>query len=94
MKHRTAATALNFVIPGAGLWYLGLTKAGILNLLVAVLVPTVIGMFWPGEHVLYILLAVAAGSAGFAHAAASRTASAADNSDGSSDGSMSGNTAT
>lgn len=90
MKHRTIATALNFVIPGAGLWYLGLKKAGILNLLVAILIPTVIGMFWPGEHVLYVLLAVAAGSAGFAHAAGSRTASAAE----SSDGSMSGNAAT
>ncbi|MEQ9409098.1 MAG: hypothetical protein RIK87_15290 [Fuerstiella sp.] len=71
MKRRTIATALNFVVPGAGLWYLGRIRSGVLNLLVAILVPVAVGILVSSEttYSLYAVLAVAAGSAGFAHAA-------------------------
>lgn len=72
MKRRSVATALNFIVPGAGLWYLNRVRSAIVNLLVAVAVPAVIGTIWQSEHVLYVFLAIAAGSAGYAHAAGTR----------------------
>jgi hypothetical protein len=72
MKKSTVAAALNFVIPGAGLWYLGRKFWAFANLLGAMaLVPgiTAAGQF--GEQIHYVMLAVAAGSAGLAHAVAS-----------------------
>jgi len=71
MKSSKTAMLLNFVIPGAGLWYLGMTRGALLNLVVAMLIP-MCGFFWLSEHVHYLFLAVAAGSAGLAHAVASQ----------------------
>lgn len=68
MVNRTLPVVMNAVIPGSGLWYLGLRRMAVINLLAAVLIPLV-GMFWLSEHVHYLFLGVAAGSAGAAHAA-------------------------
>ncbi len=67
MTRRTIATCLNFVLPGAGLWYLEHPIMGAANLLIAIAAP-VVGLLVIPEHAHYALLAVAAGSAGFAHA--------------------------
>ncbi|MCA9084578.1 MAG: hypothetical protein KDA81_11010 [Planctomycetaceae bacterium] len=72
MRRRTIATVLNFVVPGTGLWYLGKVGFGCLNFLIALLVPA-LALYFGGEHAHYIFLAIAAGSAGFAHALATRT---------------------
>jgi hypothetical protein len=69
VKSTKTAVALNFLIPGAGLWYLGLHWMALANFLVALTFP-LIGLFWWSEHVHYLFLAIAAGSAGLAHAAA------------------------
>lgn len=68
MKRRTIATILNFVLPGAGLWYLDRKKSAGVNLVLAILIPALGSMPWSGEHAHYFFLAVAAGSAGYAHA--------------------------
>ena len=71
MKRSTVAAVLNFVIPGAGFWYLGRGLWGVLNLLGATALVfgiTALGQF--SEQIHYVILAVAAGSAGLAHAAA------------------------
>lgn len=73
MKRRTLPIVLNAVIPGAGLWYLGFAGMAIANLSLAVLIPLV-GSFWFSEHVHWLFLAVAAGSAGVAHAMADQQA--------------------
>ena len=65
MKRSTKASLLNFILPGAGLWYCHLRRLAIANLLFAVVVPVV--AFSTGfltEHVHWIILAIAAGSAG------------------------------
>jgi hypothetical protein len=61
---------LNFVLPGAGLWYLGRSKSAVINLLVALIVPAGALVMQSG-YLHYIVLAIAAGSAGYAHAVAS-----------------------
>jgi len=66
MTRRTIATCLNFVLPGAGLWYLSHPAVGFVNLLIAIAAPAIGLVLFP-EHAHYALLAVAAGSAGFAH---------------------------
>ena len=73
MKHPAIATLLNFVIPGAGLWYLGYRGWGMLNLLVATAIVLGTATLVPGlfnEHMHYVIFAVAAGSAGLAHSMA------------------------
>ena len=73
MKKSTVAAVLNFVIPGAGLWYLGRRSWAAGNLLGATVL--VLGITTAGqlsEQVHYVILAVAAGSAGLAHAVGSR----------------------
>lgn len=71
MKKSTVAATLNFVIPGAGLWYLGRCAWGVVNLLVATATVVLAGFSPVGEHLHYVILAVAAGSTGTAHTAAS-----------------------
>ena len=70
MKSQRVATLLNFLVPGAGLWYLGRSEFAISNALTAFAV-----LFaWTGwveggmESIHYAILAIAAGSAGIAHA--------------------------
>ncbi len=73
MKKSTIAAVLNFVIPGAGLWYLGRRSWAAANVLGATAL--VLGITATGqlsEQIHYVILAVAAGSAGLAHAAGSR----------------------
>ncbi len=73
MKKSTVAAVLNFVIPGAGLWYLGRRSWAAANLLGATVL--VLGITAAGqlsEQVHYVILAIAAGSAGLAHAVALR----------------------
>ena len=69
MKRATKAAILSLVIPGTGLWYSGHGRLGIINLLIALCLPAagfVTGFM--AEHVHYVFLAIAAGSAGLAHA--------------------------
>ena len=69
MKRSTKASLLSFVLPGAGLWYCGWRKSAIVNFLLAAVVP-IVGLTtdFLSEHIQWIFLAVAAGSAGIAHA--------------------------
>jgi hypothetical protein len=68
MKHSTKASLLSLILPGAGLWYCGLRKLAVFNLLLAVAVPAFgFSLGFLSEHVLWIFLAIAAGSAGYAH---------------------------
>ena len=69
MKRSTKAAAFSFAIPGAGLWYLREPRHAIVNLAVAVGL-TAIVVATGHEHLHWGLLAIAAGSSGYAHAAA------------------------
>ena len=63
---------LNFVLPGAGLLWVGRNIDAFINLLIAVIAPLLwFGMIGP-DSIHYAFLAVAAGSAGYAHAVATR----------------------
>ena len=74
MKSPQLAAFLSFVLPGAGLWYIGRTGLGFANLTLAIAVPVIwLDSVMNGiESVHYVALAIAAGSAGFAHALAGR----------------------
>ena len=69
MTRSTTATLLSFVLPGAGLWYLGRHRKAVVNFVAAVLA-SIAGLLWANEHVHYVILGIAAGSAGYAHATA------------------------
>lgn len=72
MKKSTIAAVTSLVIPGAGLWYLGKRAMGMVNLLVATAVIVLLtGVV--SDQIHYVILAVAAGSAGLAHAIGSRS---------------------
>ena len=72
MKRSTLAAALSLVVPGAGLWYCGRRGMAAFNLLIAVAVPLA-GIYagFVAEYILWVFLAIAAGSAGLAHSQAS-----------------------
>ena len=74
MKRSSIAAMLSLVLPGAGLWYSGRPGLGLANLLLAVGLP-VAGLMtgFVAEHILWVFLAIAAGSAGLAHAMTSRS---------------------
>lgn len=73
MKNSTIATALNFILPGSGLWYDGKRSWGVVNFLIATVIVAVLACHpLSEERIHYVILAVAAGSAGLAHSAASR----------------------
>ncbi|NQV22949.1 MAG: hypothetical protein HQ518_01165 [Rhodopirellula sp.] len=69
MKNRTIAATLNFFAPGVGLWYLGKHRWAVGNLIAATgLVLSAGGVESIAERIHYVILGVAAGSAGLAHA--------------------------
>jgi hypothetical protein len=69
MKKANIAAALSFVVPGAGLWFLGKPLWAVVNLLVAAGLVLLLSGFEPAnERIHYVILAVAAGSSGLAHA--------------------------
>ena len=71
MRHTTKASLLSFVLPGAGLWYCHRRKLAVVNLLLAIAVPVVgFSTGFLSEHIHWVILAIAAGSAGLAHAIA------------------------
>jgi TM2 domain-containing membrane protein YozV len=79
MKKSTIAALMSLVIPGAGLFYCGRVRSGLVNIVVALVVPlVVVWAGFPGEHVLWLILAIAAGSAGLAHATALKLSSASE----------------
>jgi len=69
MKRSAKAAILSFILPGAGLWYSGWRKSAVVNFLLAAAIP-VVGLTtgFLDEHIQWVFLAVAAGSAGIAHA--------------------------
>jgi hypothetical protein len=77
MKRPWLAFVFSLLIPGAGLAYLGKWKWALLNF-VLVQVPILLIVLKPipslSEHIHYILLALAAGSAGVAQSARSNAA--------------------
>lgn len=74
MKSPRIAAVLNFLIPGAGMLYIGHQRLAVANFLVAVAVPWIwLSLVVDGvENVHYVILGIAAGSAGFAHALAGK----------------------
>ncbi|MBX3444578.1 MAG: hypothetical protein KF774_19410 [Planctomyces sp.] len=80
------AAALNFILPGAGLWRLGARSLAVLNFL-AVIALAVVAWLYGGsalsENIHYVLLFLAAASAGLAHAAAMKAAASGPASSGS-----------
>ena len=80
MKSPVIAAVLNFVIPGAGLIYVGRMYAAAANFAVAVIAPfTWVTFVEDGfDTVPLLTLAIAAGSAGFAHAAAGQSNAASE----------------
>jgi hypothetical protein len=69
----TIAAILSFVLPGAGLWYVGRRALAIANLVVATLALTACWLAGSGaviDHIHYVALVIAAASAGLAHAVA------------------------
>lgn len=74
MKSPVIAAVLNFILPGAGLLYIGRILAAAINLGIAIVVPFAwVAAIKDGfDSVHFVTLAIAAGSAGFAHAMAGR----------------------
>lgn len=69
MKQSTKAALLSLIIPGAGLWYCGRRGLAVVNFLLAVAIPAIgLTMGFLAEHIQWVFLAIAAGSAGLAHA--------------------------
>ena len=69
MKHSTKAALFSLVIPGAGLWYCRRRGLAVANFLLAAAVPIVgFAMGFLSEHIQWVFLAIASGSAGLAHA--------------------------
>ena len=74
MKSPRIATVLNFVLPGAGFLYLGRIWFAVANFVLAIGIPVLwtVGTKDGTDFLHYIALAIAAGSAGFAHSVAVR----------------------
>ena len=74
MKSPALAAILNFLLPGAGLVYLGRLRAAIANFALALVGPLAwVALIESGfETAHFVALAIAAGSAGFAHAMAGK----------------------
>lgn len=75
MKNPWLAFTLSFILPGAGLWYLGQWSRGAINLGTVIMIGLAT-LYLPNEvfdkTVHYILFGCAVGSGGLAHALASR----------------------
>ena len=72
MTRPPVAFLLSFAVPGLGLLYLGRWAAAAVNLAIAIAIPLLVLWIWPAralDFLHYVLLAIAAGSAGAAHAA-------------------------
>lgn len=69
MSKTIIATVMNFLVPGAGLLYLGRALIGLINFIIAAAL-TFLAAVYLSEYTHYALLIVAAGSAGFAHSVA------------------------
>lgn len=70
------AAALSFILPGAGLAYLGKWGAAAINLLVAIILPAISLLAAPPEvtdHIHYLYLVIAVGSGAWGHAAAKQS---------------------
>ena len=73
MRRSTTSALLSLILPGAGLLYCGRPLPALANLLFAVACPlAALRLDFLGEHVLWLFLGIAAGSAGLAHAMASQ----------------------
>lgn len=76
MKRPVVAFVLSFIIPGAGLWYLGMPLRGLLNLVAVIVLGIVLWLVLPLEvtenNFHYFVLCCGAGSGGLAHAVALR----------------------
>ena len=76
MKIAWYAFVLSFVVPGAGLAYCHKWAWAAANLALVTLAVAAVVFFFPGsvvyDHIHYLIVALAAGSAGFAHAVATR----------------------
>lgn len=69
VKSSRLAAALSFIVPGAGLWYLGQWFWAVVNLIGATAMIVLLSRDLQGfEQIHYVFLAIAAGSAGLAHA--------------------------
>ena len=71
MKKSIIASVSNFVLPGSGLWYLGEHRRSIWNFAIACGITAAVFVL-RFEQIHYVLLAIAAGSAGYAHAVSTR----------------------
>ena len=69
MTRSTIANLLKFVLPGSGLWHIRRHRNAVLNFVAAVRAP-ISGLLRANEHVRYVILVSAAGSAGYAYATA------------------------
>ena len=77
MENQNVGAALNFFVPGSGFWYLGKHRWAIANLFVATgILLSAGGIEAVAERIHYVILAVAAGSAGLAHAVGSNSRAA------------------
>ncbi len=76
MKNPWHAFVLSLLVPGAGLAYCGKWAWAGANLLVATLAIVGVLAFYPNtviyDHIHYLIMALAAGSAGLAHAVATQ----------------------
>ena len=76
MKNSWYAFVLSFVVPGAGLAYCHKWTWAAGNLALVTVAIAVVVFFFPGslvyDHIHYLIVALAAGSAGFAHAVATQ----------------------
>jgi len=76
LKHPGLAFLLSFIIPGAGLWYVGKPGWGLINLLVVMFGGIGLLFMFPAEiienYFHYLALFCAAGSGGVAHSVALR----------------------
>jgi hypothetical protein len=67
------AAILSFILPGAGLWFVGRRRLAAANFLIATAIVVASWMTARGavaDHIHYVILVVAAASAGLAHALA------------------------
>jgi len=75
VKKPWLAFVCSLLIPGAGLAYLGRWRAGLVNLCVATAIVAACWLIRPQsslDYIHYVILVLAAGSAGLAHAWATR----------------------
>lgn len=71
MKKNTLCGLLSLIVPGAGLLYCGYPRLAAANFAAAIIIPlAAIEFGFPAEHILWVFLGLATGSAGLAHSMA------------------------